>query len=450
MTISGGDGFGGDLDKSRRTLGHGANYACCGDIATKMLSDFQQNISDMPVCVQSRTMFTGPVPDPAIDQLFAPQMNLIEFGKNVPGATETSLTGLSNGQASTHLMICGVFAHLTPPPFNFTVPGNAFSASGPALPTASRMATSGSPVSPDEFTSEDTGAAGNLGLLSGESLTQAYLDYGNWVQEGFYELARAYNWMWTNGEQTVLLNWPLRHIAKVIPSPQSDTSAQGAIATARYVRQANDYYRNGGNSPNGGLTPAQAIFLTQNARRTGSGLMGPGPGPVVGSMFEPDSSANFVEPTYGGPGVQELGCNTEYFRLPMPVIFPRSVSLNMFFQAVSGTAQSRVKHAFSMTDGLGGTPPGVIQQDSSIVAGDFSGTGTTPVFSSYTADTPPTPNAVKVPAGMACFKIGDWWMTVGLVGYELNDPQWDMIKAARGDLTSVFANAGQKIHYWGC
>ena len=58
-------------------------------------------------------------------------------------------------------MICGVFAHLTPPPFNFTVPGNAFSAAGPALPTAARMAL-GIPVSPDEFTSEDTLAAGNL------------------------------------------------------------------------------------------------------------------------------------------------------------------------------------------------------------------------------------------------------------------------------------------------
>ena len=98
MEIRGGDGFGGDLDKSKRTLGHGACYASGTEIGTKMLSDFQQNISDMPVCVQSRSMFTGPIPDPSLNQLIAPQMNLIEFGKNVPGATETSLTGLSTAR----------------------------------------------------------------------------------------------------------------------------------------------------------------------------------------------------------------------------------------------------------------------------------------------------------------------------------------------------------------
>jgi hypothetical protein len=439
MTTSG-EGFGGDLGKARRTLGMGAcPSSCSGDdgMAARMLEAFNCNISDMPVILQSRSMFTGPVPDTVLNTLFAANIDMLGFGKSVPGAAEVSLNGITNGQASTHFLICGVFAHFTPPPFNFTVPGAAWTA-----PTS----TGGQPVIPDEWTSQDTGTSnGALGLTGSQTLTKAYLDYGNWVQEGFYEWARAYNWLWTNGEQTTLLNWPLRHIAKVVPAPQSDTSVTGAISPDRYIAQANAYYRAGGAGVTGNAPATSAIFLRRNARRMGSATT---TGTTITSLFSPDSTTDLVTPTIGGSGVQELGCNTEYFRLPSPVVFPRSVSLNMTFQVVSTTAQKRVQNAFSMTDGIGGTPPGVILQDVDVTAANFTGTGTASTFSELTADTSAV-NPLKTPIGTAVFKIGDWWVSVGLVGYELNDTQYDMIRANKGDLSTAFANAGAKLHYWG-
>ena len=117
--------------------------------------------------------------------------------------------------------------------------------------------------------------------------------------DGFYDYCQAYEWLWKIGNN-IILEIPLTEIASTVPAAQFlGTSGRDRRPFAQYVADCNAYYR-----ANGTL----ALFLPRSATRDGSFNTN-----ATGqSVFSP--YGYFEEDvTYGGPGVQKLGCNLDMY-----------------------------------------------------------------------------------------------------------------------------------------
>jgi hypothetical protein len=434
------------IEQSRRQLGAGKDFTGLGaeGMAAVIAEAAQCDAGQLPTLWQVRDHFQGPLLDANINVIFQPQTDILALGKAAPGAANVAVTqGLINGQLQTPSLICGVFVHVSTSPWTATIPGNSIT-----KPVATY---NNDYVSPDTFTLGDVTAVGStagnntaLGVAQGATpgatgFRRATMDIGRWAQEGLWAFCRAFNFTWSYGDKTTLLDWPLRFMAWMEDTVQEGSSGAGPISIAPYVAAMNTYYTNSGASTD--------IFLPRNARRTGSVT---GTAGNVVSTFSPDDSFRTVVPTVGGISLYDaLSPNSKVFTLPRPVLYPRGVSLGMFLNLKDQVAFGEMQAAFSITQGLGlastpvATVPPAFTPFGLIPAG-FPATAPTAglTFLEQTKDLSPVQNALSVRTDEVLYKWGDLYIGIGAVGYELTENQYRAIAQNLQSVTDVLNGLG--------
>ena len=434
-----------EVEKSRRQLGAGKDFTgmAAADIAAVIAEAAQCDAGQLPTLWQVRDHFQGPLLDANINTIFQPQTDILALGKAAPGAANVAVTqGLINGELQTPSLICGVFVHVSTSPWTATVPGNSIT-----KPTATY---NNDYVSPDVFTLGDVTSLSAstttldtaLGVAQGASagsagFRRATMDIGRWAQEGLWAMCRAFNFTWSYGDKTTLLDWPLRFMAWMEDTVQEGSAGAGPVSIAPYVAAMNTYYANTGASTD--------IFLPRNARRTGSVT-------VSGknySTFAPDDSFRTVVPTVGGISLYDaLSPNSKVFTLPRPVLYPRGVSLGMFLNMKDQVAFNEMTAAFSITQGLGlqatpvATVPPAFTPFGLIPAGFPSTAAVSPNFIEQTKDLSPVNANLAVRTDEVIYKWGDLYIGIGAIGYELTENQYQMVARNQQSVTDVLNGLG--------
>lgn len=390
--------------EAQRFLGAGAPTStsqCCA--AT--LDAIQCDAARIPKHAEQRSHFTGPVGDPTLKSLFVPQLKLLNQGEEVLGATDTVETNIDNGELQQHMLIVGVYMEIIPFQFVMTVEGGSWTAPG---------AAGNGPVVPDAWTKVDATAGNSLGLTGNQTLNKAYLDVGGYSLDFAYQLAEAYNLTWVPGGSTIM-DMPLRHLLKVRGAERGTSPSRRPFA--QYVQNANAYYRD----PETGAA-SNAIFVPRNATRTGVMAIG---GTEM-STFEPFDYGD--EDVSYDPGCCRALCgNPDYYELPVAVAFPRGLNTSLYLRSVDNVALGNAAQALSITNNVlgsttnGATPPGIITPDQYLTSANFFGSGASPVFVDLSKDAAPAQVPFQVPIGTSIFKIGDFYMALGFVGWPLGD-----------------------------
>ena len=296
-------------EKIARYFGAGAACDKPHQIAMHIVDGLDCGVEDLQSVAENRAFYEGPLTAAAVASLFIPKKEMFSIG-TADGAVDAAQINVEGNQLDCSVLITHVYFHLVTPKESMLVEGAAWAGTG-VLTTGTQTFI---PVVPDAWSAADavTAAAGGvLGLLTGQTLTKAYLDVGGWMMDGFYDFCQAYEWLWKIGNN-IILEIPLTEIASTVPAAQPGTSGRDRRPFAQYVADCNAYYR-----ANGTL----ALFLPRNATRDGSYNTN-----ATGqSVFSP--YGYFEEDvTYGGPGVQKLGCNPEMYELPVAQLFPARTS----------------------------------------------------------------------------------------------------------------------------
>jgi hypothetical protein len=399
-------------EKIRSYFGAGAACDEPHMIAMHIVDGLDCGVEDLQSVAENRAFFEGPLTAASIASLFVPKLSMFNIG-TAQGAVDQAQINVEADQLDCSVLITHVYFHLVPPKESMLVEGAAWG--GTSVLTVSPQAVT--PVVPDVWTVGTGGSTGGdatvntgtLGLITGQTLTKAYLDVGGWAMDFYYNLVRAYEWLWKIGNN-IILEVPLAKIATVVPSPQPSTSGRDRRPFAQYVADCNQYYRVNGTT---------ALFLPRNATRDGSYAVTGGT-PATQSLFSPYGYYE-EDVTYGGPGVQSLGCNPDMYELPVAQLFPRSNKLGMNLALIDESAQSRAIRDASIDNAItGGAIPGIIYPDASITAASYVGSGTLPVFPELTSGSPNAQIALVCAYGTAVFKIGDFYLIAGLCGHRVS------------------------------
>jgi hypothetical protein len=385
----------------------GAGAACDEPhmIAMHIVDGLDCGVEDLQSVAENRAFFEGPLSAASIANLFVPKLEMFSIGTS-QGAVDAAQINVEGSQLDCSVLITHVYFHLVPPKESMLVEGGSWGGTG-VLTTVPQLVL---PVVPDTWTAADaTVTTGALGLIAGQTLTKAYLDVGGWAMDFYYNFTRAYEWLWKIGNN-IILEVPLTKIATVVPSPQPSTSGRDRRPFAQYVADANQYYRANGTT---------ALFLPRNATRDGSYPI-TGATPATQSLFSP--YGYFEEDvTYGGPGVQSLGCNPDMYELPVAQLFPRSNKLGMYLNLIDESAQNRSIRDASIDNNItGGAIPGIILPDASITVASLVGSGADPVFVELTQASSPLQTPLTTPMGTAAYKIGDFYLIAGLCGHRVS------------------------------
>jgi hypothetical protein len=393
-------------EKIERYFGAGAACDEPHMIAMHIVDGLDCGVEDLQSVAENRAFFEGPLTAASVANLFTPQIEMFSIG-TAQGAVDSAQINVEASQLDCSVLITHVYFHLVPPKESMLVEGGSWSGTG-VLTTSPQTVI---PVVADTWTAADaTVTTGTLGLITGQTLGKAYLDVGGWAMDGYYDFCESYEWLWKIGNN-IILEVPLTDIATVVPSPQPSTSGRDRRPFAQYVADVNAYYRANGST---------ALFLPRNATRDGSYPV-TGATPALQSLFSP--YGYFEEDvTYGGPGVQKLGCNPEMYELPVAQLFPRSNKLGMRFNLIDENAQNRAIRQWSIDNAAtGGAVPGVIYPDTSIIGTTAVGSGANPVFPELSSASPGVENPLQTTlSGTVLFKIGDFYLIAGLVGHRVS------------------------------
>jgi hypothetical protein len=411
-----------DREVPTRKLGMGAmpvNGASKSD-RTRALIGFIKQVAtcptyNLPVLDNVTVHYDGPLTDAALTSTFGEVIN--PLGANPesppPGSSQVDTTFAEPGKFQTFNLICGIQWRLDLEPLSFTVLGNSWAPAGGTTAGAPVVAM---PVSPTDFnvnaSNPDTATAGPLGLASGETMTQAALEWAWWSELACYYMARGYNLDWQWGNRARLLNDTLRYTA-FTPSNAQDGSASNSNVDINYfVRRTNNYYQS--------ILGASQIFLAADRSRIGNmTLTGVGQ-----SVFRPDRSNEFVGATFGGVGLKQyLKGNGEFRRLTTPFLCGPGIPIGLKARQSNTDDGSLMRQYFSATYGFGGaapvsfTPSSVISPGAS-VAGTSAVTGAEPSL-----DSPVAPRSQQLNGARVAYKGGAWKLTIAFKGFELTADQ---------------------------
>ncbi len=373
---------------------------------------------NLPVLDNVTIHYDGPLTDAQLTQTFGTVINPLGANPEAPpaGAVQVDTTFAEPGKFQTWNLICGIQWRLDFEPVALTVLGNGWTApaSGEAIP-----------VSPDDFNVNaahpDTATAGPLGLLSGETMVQAALEWAWWAEMAGYYMARGYNLQWQWGNRQLLLNDSLRYTAYTPGNAQEGTATNADLDVAFFVRRTNNYYRQQ-------LAAAQ-IFLTADRARLGNQALG---GNAGLSVFRPSRNYEFVGAAIGGVALRQyLKGNMEFRRLGAPLLLPPGVPIGLKAQQSNNDDSTLMRQYLSCTYGQQGSPvtgPAVITPDINInlgasTAGTASVTGVEPSL-----DSPSVANSQQLNSQRLIFKGGSWKLTVAFKGFELTPDQAQLVQ----------------------
>lgn len=422
-----------ELDKSspKRKLGFGAPQITRGMKAgnptlTRFIGAMRDGMRspsyNLPVIESVRIHYGGPLTEQAISGGFGAYIDPLGANTTSPpaGALSVDSTMVEPGKVQTWNLVCAIGWQLESEPLEFTAKVNAFTAP---------LVGSAKPVSPDFFTENElnnfTGGFNSLGMVAGQQMIPAELEWGWWSGMAFYYMCRAYNLEWQVGNRTFLLNDSLRYTAYIPSNAQDGSASNSEVDVPFFVRRTNEYYRNELNS---GL-----IALSIDRARVGSqtSLAEANVG-----VYRPTRAYETVGATNGGIGARSLlRGNTEFRKMSSPYLLRPGVPIGLRAHASNDDDQVLMQRYLSATNGFGGLIPAQFSDDSNILAGSgFAGTGTGSIVgSAITGDelTLDPGGAIsvpqQVPTGRVEFKGGAFKITVALKGFELDEATKDAL-----------------------
>lgn len=380
---------------------------------------------NLPVLDNVTIHYDGPLTDTQVNGFFGNTIN--PLGTNPanppPGAVQVDSTFFQPGEFQLWNLICGIQWRLDYEPFSTTILGNSWTA--PA-------AASALPVSPDDFnvnggsgaaTADDvTGAAGAnspLGLATGETMTQAVLEWAWWAEMAGYYMSRGFNLFWQMGNRESILNDSLRYTA-FTPSNAQEGSASNSDVDANFlIRRTNNYYRTNLASPE--------IFLMADRSRIGNMTLG---GVAGASVFRPTRAYELPGATFGGSSLRAyLKGNQEFRRLATPVLFAPGVPIGLQARQTNTDDANLMRAYLSATyNGVTGinlpaTIPANMTADQNVTAG-ASRAGTAQVTGAEPSlDTPVAPRSQQLNGNRKVYKGGTWKLTVAFKGFEFTSEQ---------------------------
>jgi len=398
----------------RLTLGAGLGQnAASADIVSLMKSATSCPIYALPTVAKVQWEFEGPITNSAVGQVLGNQISILGSGANPAGVDNVySTDGLINGEFQTYVLACAIGVHLEPEPLCFTAQGNA-------IPTpASSVAM---PNSPDNYTVLDQtnlvyGGGTQTAPQVQANMRRAVLQWGWWVNYGFWHMVRGYNLRWTYGSLINIMDEQLRDTAYTPPAAQEGSASSSQVSIVDFVNRTNLRYTDptkiGGNK----------IFLWQNLVRVGT-LGAQTTSTETQGKFRPFDDV-IADATFGGMDLRSmLKGNSEFRTLEQPYILKPGVPPGLIFEA-NGNNQEAIlfRNQFDATGGFGGTPPYSLTPSQSLIS---AGAGATfDELSTDGVDVLQTQNAEHY-----VFKGGTGLMSVEVKGYEITEPLADQIKA---------------------
>jgi hypothetical protein len=415
----------GDKQNPRRRLGFGAPPIARGmdpDSAPvrrfigRVAQDLRNPSYYLPVVESVTVHFGGPLTPQQVGQIFGTLIDPFTMMPGSPpaGALSVDSTFVEPGKTQTWNLICGISWTVEPDPVVFTAKGNAFT-----KPTVGiRM-----PVSPDFYTLNDilqvSGGFNSLGMIAGQQIAPAFLDWAKWTELAMYYMVRAYNLEWKMGSNHFLINQSLRNIA-YLPTNAQDGSASASEEDVQvYARRVNDYYENNLGS--------LFTFLPIDRVRVGSFTNTNNIG-----VFRPSRAYETVGATYGGVGLRNfLRGNGEIVKLSTPYLMAPGVPIGLRARVSNSDDQKLMQNYLDATQGQGGLAPAIIVPEVNIQGGvntyatndattSIAGTaGFTGV--ELTLDASPTGVTQQVPTARAYYKGGAWKIRLAIRGWELDE-----------------------------
>ena len=385
----------------------------------------------LPTIESVTNYFGGPVIQQNLTTSLGAVINPLQPSPLAGSNTQAS-TFAEVGKFQTYVLILGLQWRMDIEPLNYTVKGNSFPIG------ASQVAK---PVSPDAFSVGAAGitgdelAAGALGLTSAGTMKQATLEWGWWQDVAAYFMARAYNLQWKYGNNFLFMNEDLRFTMHVPSNAQEGTGSSSEIDPLYMIRETNNYY----GMPAPGLNlPDQ--FGGINYSRFGNQALG---GTAGLSVFHPTRAYDTVGVTFGGGGSRSvLRCNSEWKRLPCPILAGPGVPIGLTAVVQNTDFMNAMQAWLDPFFGLGTND---FTESANVlggptVAGTVNVTGVEPSL-----DNVSVANNLQVFADRVVYKGGRWSLTLAFKGVELSSDQAalykdqttrQMISAATGLITS--------------
>jgi hypothetical protein len=347
----------------------------------------------------------GPLTDQDIAATFGRTINPLTTGEGSPaaGVAQIDTTFASPGEFQKFVLICGIQWRFDFEPQVCTVLGNSLT-----TPTSGQAI----PVSPDDLTAADSAATpGTLGLLTGQTLTPAALQWGYWAELAAYYMALGYNLEWQYGNRETLLNESLQFTA--FAPTVGEGASDSDVDAYELVRRTNDYYRT--------ELATTGIFLTADRSRLGNESLIVGDTPTAGqSVYRPTREYEIVGATYGGTVLKALlKGRSEFKRLGCPFLIAAGVPIGLKAVEANATYAQLMRSCLSATSGYGGNIPATFTPDVNInpgasQAGAAGLTGVEPSF-----DATSVPNSIQLLGQRTVFKGGTWRLTMAFRGFEL-------------------------------
>ncbi len=416
------------------TAGRGANTPGLGASIDDILNRINFEPPAMPDIESVRWSLDGPQLDVSIAENFGAEIDPFGAGKGAALGTGEIVTSMAApGQTQVPMVVCAIGVHFIPEPYACSVPCNAW---GPKT-----SAAVGKPLSPDSLTIADAAqTTGGIGLVAGNgggTMRPAYIDYGQWLNNAFRYMAKAYNLSWTIGQHMTLIDTSLQNVAYMPGGAQPASAGNINLNVSRIVRGVNDYYASVGTAPT-------YTALKFDVTRIGSFAGGNG-------AFHPDRSNEFVEAAYGGVALQTLlQANKAWYPLTQPYILKGGIPLGLSLREVDETGGNMMRAALSLTGNAttatGATFPPSFQDDFYINAGTTltgAAGGASPISAERTLDGGNI--AFTVYSERVQFKGGRGDIVMSIKGFPLTDDFYTLLQNDQAARAQVIQDCGVRF-----
>ncbi len=320
------------MDNPSRMIGLGRNPTGVGVVDSVLTCGFTQ----VPVIEYVTWTIDLPVYDGCIDGTFGDEIDVLQNPKAVPGVEDVDSSFVINGILQVDMLVIGFGVHGFAEPQNGTQIGNYVS-------PRSLISPSAIPSSPDAFTTNDIAG---LGIVDGQTITPALLEWGVCAQNALWHLMNAYQFQWIMQQRYLLINELAADVAYFGSYAEAVAAGSSSQAFQRYVNRVNNKYSSAPISDPG-------VFLPITSQRIGTASASAA-GPANTGVFHPTRAYDQLDVTWGGLRVQGMTGMLHPFRtLFKPVLLERGIPIGMVLRAQDEYHQDLMKTYLSNNDHVG-------------------------------------------------------------------------------------------------
>lgn len=284
-------------------IGLGVDTNSSNAIVDMLTDALNSPMTTIPVIEHTTLDYNGVLTQTEAVSAFGLQLNFFNDSAG-DEADATQTTFVHPGILQNAIIVNAIGFHVFAEPLCFTQIGNSLS----PVPLVAQQ----SPASPDVFSQNTTN--GNLGLVTGQTLTPAAISWGWPMQYAAWNLIEAYTFEWVVRQRYDLLKESARYIAHFGSFSDKVGAGTSQVPVTPFARVINARYRTKGTS---------GIVLPIDHVRQGLFAQG-GEISAEGDVFRPSSDFQLADVTWGGLALQDQYRNQPWRRLPTPYcIFKR-------------------------------------------------------------------------------------------------------------------------------